>query len=488
MRKSFTKVLSLALAAAMTVGLGSGFVAPATADAATLKATDNKEIKAFMESGVYNAYLGFQTSSYSYRDGFDNDTAGLTNTSIPRDEIKGTYVYESEEKMALDKPTTIKFENSGVSVFNWRKMFIQNTPNANSPLKDYEFRDLNADGTKDKYQVPKNSKYVVRTADFRQPDITYDGTYTVSMENFNENAFQYDFGFRMLYINTNIPLSVKDVKFTNIILKIDGVQVGQPMAEGVVRNDKDSPNSYNIMLTNEYGYTDYGLKTQAVDTGKNDPAPDPVWEAAKTNGGVITMPKKSIEITFTVSGLGAAPAGYVAKNDDAIATQTALDVGTQQEQLKNEAASKAALSSLAKGSKITAGNLTYKVTKASQVNDGSAEVAVVGVKKAAKKKASLSVPKTIVNKDVTYKVTAINKKAFANCKKLKSITIGANVKKIQKQAFANCAKLAKIKVNGKLTKVEKKAFAGCKKNIKVSGKNKKANIKALKKSGYKKFK
>ena len=48
-----------------------------------------------------------------------------------------------------------------------------------------------------------------------------------------------------------------------------------------------------------------------------------------------------------------------------------------------------------------------------------------------------------------------------------------------------------MKVKAKLTKVAKKAFKGCKKTIKVKGASKKvtkANVKKLKKSGYKKFK
>ncbi len=489
MRKSFKKVLSLAMAAAMAVSLGSGFVAPATADALTLKAADNKEVAAFMESGTYNAYLTFQTSMYSYRNPFDDDTTGLTNKDIPC-VPNVTTIYENEEKAALDKPSSTKGANAGVSVFDWRKMFIHNSANS-TDVKDVEFRDFNADGTKDVYKVPKYSRYIVRTADFLQPDITYDGTYTVSMSGFAENTFQYDYGFRMLGINTNIPITKTDVKFTNVILKIDGVQVGEAMAEGVVRNAGDSPNSYNIMVANEYGYVDYGIKGQKVDENKKDPAADPVWEAAKAANTTPVMPKKSIEITFTVSGLGAAPAGYVPKNDHAIAASTQAIVQQQQQTIASQQAIDAATPSLEVGAGFTAGKFNYKVIKASAQNDGTAEVAVVGLTKAAKKKTSLTVAKTVTNEVVSYKVTTVGKNAFANCKKLKNVTLGANVTTIQKKAFSKCTKLAKLTVKGKLTKVEKKAFAGCKKKIKVAGGNKKAvkaNIKALKKSGYKKFK
>lgn len=66
--------------------------------------------------------------------------------------------------------------------------------------------------------------------------------------------------------------------------------------------------------------------------------------------------------------------------------------------------------------------------------------------------------------------------------------MGKNVTTINKNAFAKCTKLTSLKANAKLKKVAKGAFKGCKKKIKVSGKSKKANVKLLKKSGYKKFK
>ena len=64
MRKSFTKALSLFMAAAMTVSLASGIAAPQTADAATLP-TD--KVASFM-TAPYHAYLCFQTDRYSYRE------------------------------------------------------------------------------------------------------------------------------------------------------------------------------------------------------------------------------------------------------------------------------------------------------------------------------------------------------------------------------------------------------------------------------------
>lgn len=478
MRKSFKKVLSMTLATAMTVGLGSAMT-PATTDAATMLA---KNAKQYMVA-PYHAYLCFQTSNYSYRDGWENVEAGIAKTSL--DNKSG--IYESEEKAKLDIGTE-DTTNCGVAAYNWSKMYINNTGVGENPeTEKITFRDMDGDGKAEEYDVPtkKAGRAIAKVADFASPDITYEGTYTVSMSNFGENAFKYDYGFRMLYVDTTIPNTITDVKFTNVSLKFDGVEVAK-FDTGITRNTKDAPHSYHLVLINEYGYSNYGFSNQAVVEDKNDAAPDPVWEKAKETKTTPVMPKQSIEVTFTLTSptLGQKPADYVAKDDSSTAASSSAI-------LADQAASKAALSSLAVGETFADKKYSYTVTKASEVNDGSAEVAVTALTKASKKKASLSVAPTIVKDDVTYKVTSIGKKAFAGCKKLKSVTLGANVTKIEKQAFSKCTKLAKLTVKGKLTKVEKKAFAGCKKKIKVAGGNKKAkkaNIKALKKSGYKKFK
>lgn len=456
MRKSFKKALSFVLSAAMIAGLGSG---AATADAASVSA----DKVASYTARPYRAYLAFQSDVYSFRDSFDSDTYGILSTKEQQKEFaSGTgSVYASADA-----------QSPGISGFDWTKMFFYRVAKG-TETTEKEFRDYNADGTKDKYTVPKSMKCIVGTADFESPDISYDGTYTVSMKNFPADTFQYDKGFRMLYADTTIPLTEANVKFTNVSLKIDGTQV-YTAAEGVIRNNVDSPNTYKLMVANEYGYSDYGCKGEKANS-KNDAVPDMVWEAGKTNGGVVNMPKNSIEITFTVSGLGAAPAGYVPQdNNSSVASGTTITVATPP-------------ACLAKGATFTAGKFNYKVTKTSE-KSGSATVALTGVKSSAQNKASLSVPASVTNEDFKYKVTAINSKAFAKCKKLKTVTIGSNVKTIEKNAFANCKKLNALKIKGKLSKVAKGAFKGCKQKIKVSGKAKAANVKALKKSGYKKFK
>lgn len=128
------------------------------------------------------------------------------------------------------------------------------------------------------------------------------------------------------------------------------------------------------------------------------------------------------------------------------------------------------------GTRYTVSGSTYKVTKA------GAEVMVYKTSKVAR---SVIIPATIKAKGITYKVTAIGTKAFNGNKKLKKVTIGANIKKISNNAFFKCPALKTVTVKTmKLTKktAGKKAFKGVNKKmvIKVPKKMKKAYVKIFK--------
>ena len=108
-----------------------------------------------------------------------------------------------------------------------------------------------------------------------------------------------------------------------------------------------------------------------------------------------------------------------------------------------------------------------------------------------KKKATVTIPSTVVIDGVTYKVTAIDdyafknnkklkkitigsniitigKQAFYGCKNLKTVTIGKSVKTIKDKAFYKCTSLTKITIPSKVTKIGKQAFYGCKKLKKIT--------------------
>ncbi|MCR5691945.1 MAG: leucine-rich repeat protein [Eubacterium sp.] len=92
--------------------------------------------------------------------------------------------------------------------------------------------------------------------------------------------------------------------------------------------------------------------------------------------------------------------------------------------------------------------------------EATSETAAKLVKVAnAKKIKNYKVPKTVKIQGKTLKVTQIASKAFKGCKKLKKVTLSANVKKVCKKAFFK---------NKKLKKALKKAKIGCK--FKVSKK------------------
>ena len=119
---------------------------------------------------------------------------------------------------------------------------------------------------------------------------------------------------------------------------------------------------------------------------------------------------------------------------------------------------------------------TYKVTKA------GAEVMVYKTSKVAR---SVTIPATIKAEGIIYKVTSIGAKAFNSNKKLKKVTIGANIAKISNNAFFKCPALKTVTVKTmKLTKktAGKKAFKGVNKKmvIKVPKKMKKAYVKIFK--------
>ena len=128
---------------------------------------------------------------------------------------------------------------------------------------------------------------------------------------------------------------------------------------------------------------------------------------------------------------------------------------------------------------------SYKV-----VSSNKRQPTISYVQSAKTKTASVTVPDKVTIGGVTYKVTAIAPKAFANNKKLKKVTISKNITSIGKNAFAGCKKLKKITIKStklKSKSIGKNAFKGTAKNlvINVPKKQYKAYKKFLKKKGNK---
>ena len=131
------------------------------------------------------------------------------------------------------------------------------------------------------------------------------------------------------------------------------------------------------------------------------------------------------------------------------------------------------------GSEQKSGKGIYRITGTRKT--------VTFVKPLNDKNTSFNVPASVKLADGRYKVTAIDKNAFKNNRKLKKVTIGSNVKKIEKNAFAGCSKLKTVnmkKATG-ITSIGSKAFSKIDAKAKVTVPAKKLSKykKMLKKAG-----
>ena len=114
------------------------------------------------------------------------------------------------------------------------------------------------------------------------------------------------------------------------------------------------------------------------------------------------------------------------------------------------------------GQTTTVSGVKYKYTKSKTLT----------YTKPSTKSTAVTIPSVVNVNGVAVKVTAIDAKAFKGNKKIKSVTIGANVKAIPNNAFTNCTALTKVKIGNNVTSIGKNAFAGCKKLKTVTiGKN-----------------
>ncbi len=128
------------------------------------------------------------------------------------------------------------------------------------------------------------------------------------------------------------------------------------------------------------------------------------------------------------------------------------------------------------GEKFTMSNgLKYKITAYSSKTKN---VAVTGINK---KSTSITVPDTVKYKNVTFKVTSIDKNAFTKQSTLKSATIGKYITSIGTKAFYNDKKLAKVTFKGTAVKtIGKDAFKGIKKGASFVMKKKTFTSKSVK--------
>ena len=124
------------------------------------------------------------------------------------------------------------------------------------------------------------------------------------------------------------------------------------------------------------------------------------------------------------------------------------------------------------------GVFTYKVT-------GKDTVEVKSITAKGKTKKSVKIFNKIKASGKTWKVTSVAANALKGNKKMESLTIEKNVRKIGKNAFANCRKLKKVTIKSKkINTIGKNAFKNINKNatVKVPKAQKKKYAKLLNKA------
>lgn len=106
------------------------------------------------------------------------------------------------------------------------------------------------------------------------------------------------------------------------------------------------------------------------------------------------------------------------------------------------------------GTTFTVGDITYKITSVGKRN-------VVSVLKIKTRASKVVIPDKVKYKGITFKVCFIENNACKKNNKVKSVVIGKNITTIGKSAFANCKKLKTVTIKGYyLEKVGKSAFVG----------------------------
>ena len=128
------------------------------------------------------------------------------------------------------------------------------------------------------------------------------------------------------------------------------------------------------------------------------------------------------------------------------------------------------------GTLVKVGAHYYKITK--DIYKGAT---VSYAKPVNKKLTKVTIPATVTIKNCSYKVTAVEKKAFNKCVKLKTVKIGKNVKTVGTKAFYGCKKLTKVTIGSNVTSIGNEAFRNCTalKNIKIPNKVKTIGTKAF---------
>ncbi|MFW5668463.1 MAG: leucine-rich repeat protein, partial [Acetivibrio ethanolgignens] len=196
-------------------------------------------------------------------------------------------------------------------------------------------------------------------------------------------------------------------------------------------------------------------------SGGNGAPSTPSGPSAPSGGGAPSAPSGGGAGAPGGGGTPSAPAKEETEQKDAAKEET--DKSTEvKEEAKELPAVNTKLTDKSKN--------TYRVTKKGK------EVSFIGNKK----KATVTIPKTVKVDGISYKVTAIEKNAFKNNKTIKKLVISDSVMTIGTSAFQGCTSLKTVVLGKNIKKIGKNAFSGCKslKEIRIP-KGKKKEYKSL---------
>lgn len=233
----------------------------------------------------------------------------------------------------------------------------------------------------------------------------------------------------------------------------------------------DADTEYEIAITaSGYPAVSGTVKSPALDTSVLQSVIAQAKALKETDYTAATWANVQEKLSAAESELNA-PSTQTAIDEAASDLKTAIEA-LQEETPKTEApttqapttqapttqasTTKTAATTVKTGETYTNNNVTYKVTA---VGTGKGTVQVTATKN--KKITSVTIPATVTINNESYKVTSIAKSAFANCKKLKKVVIGSNVKTIGASAFSGCTKLTTVTIGKNVTTIGNKAFYKC---------------------------
>ena len=287
---------------------------------------------------------------------------------------------------------------------------------------------------------------------------------------------------------TGAPITqVITVKLTDTVLR-EGIHFT------VAYKDNTAPGTASVVISGKGNCS--GTVTKSFQIKKT--ASDAVSNAilALKSADMITLADKAAVAAArqAFNGLSAAqrsliPADRLKKLTDAEGRITALEKEAAEAAQKAaaEAAKKAAAKKkVVKGKVYTVSKMKYKVTNSNTKGKGTVTLTGTTVKKS--KLQTLTIPATVKINGVTMKITAIGNNAFRNYTKLRTVSIGKNIRTIGKNAFFKCSKLKTIVIKtSKLTAktIGANAFKGIYKKavIKAPKAKRKAYTSLLRKRG-----